>query len=756
MEERESRTPYDTYEAILNVLNAKRLELVRKDQELIRDGWQIHFAIDPYDIGEFCFPFTPKRPLSQFEQHKVEEISRIQNGRYEAIYKLSNKPILLESYVEEMDTIQKWAKWSNLVPTETDLLDNYLAMLRIPSEIRSKQTKVALAELGKTDISSLIAVATGIVSIGNQRLNEILTTRLVRGLVDGSEVTTELPQDDSLVEQIYRYFEGFRTRREALQSKKHVTSKWVQRTKYVIDLNNWRDAKAIAEVVSLNQQYNEQKHLILYLSSSRKSRQLFQKYEMNPFVPSIHGVPYNLSRTPKDLFAFMLYRGDSNDPVERASAAISQMNELRNLITDIENVRDKFKSASLECMYCKRQDEHLDRCEYKAYCEGVLRMGEHLAKRQELNINLSLQKRLAQVVNSLQNEPHRVQSKTGKYDYILQMISDLIKEKQKFKAINEEMHVILQGSLTKAHFVSAFVTSKQTEMDVQVSCHLNYYPIRLKVKNSKLRGVVDRVVGILPKGGWVPSKFQEYVGEYLKLDAEWDDNEESELVRSFLYLIMKETKRSRSIAEKFLVLEKRLDDETRQEFRYLQCFALWQEENFEKAIQSANAGIAYNKKDGRFFQCRSLLLYNSLIKSKDFTHDKWEEVTKDAQKAVELFLNKQDVDMVAVNYNNLAFFRSCYAFNIVNIDLAEKYLEELKKRIPEQDWTPRYPEFYHTKGGVLYASFLVTKNEETLKEAYKAAMEAFKLYPSKSEHVDLKNEIEKSFRELHISLPKVL
>src|SRR5437870_13267884 len=119
-------TPYDVYESILRVLNARRIERVLADQELIRDGWQIHFAVDPHDVGKFCFPFSPTSLLSHLKTSKVEEIARLQNGRYEAIYKMAARPILLKPYEEELDAIPNWATWSAYVPTEAELLDRYL------------------------------------------------------------------------------------------------------------------------------------------------------------------------------------------------------------------------------------------------------------------------------------------------------------------------------------------------------------------------------------------------------------------------------------------------------------------------------------------------------------------------------------------------------------------------------------------------------------------------------------------------------
>lgn len=110
--------------------------------------------------------------------------------------------------------------------------------------------------------------------------------------------------------------------------------------------------------------------------------------------------------------------------------------------------------------------------------------------------------------------------------------------------------------------------------------------------------------------------------------------------------------------------------------------------------------------------------------------------------------------MEAVNYNNLAFCHSSDSFVGVNLELAEQYLHELTKRIPETDWDPNYAEFFHTKGCVLLAKFRAVEDVAIILEAYKAAMKAFELFPEKPEHRELKETIEDLCSELTIRLPE--
>jgi tetratricopeptide (TPR) repeat protein len=749
MDKQIQRNPYHVYESILRALSAQRIARVRSDQQLILDGWQIHFAIDPYDIGKFCFPFSPAALLSQFETTQIDEIARLQNGRYEAIYKLATKPILLEPYIEELEATRDWAKWSSYVPTKSDLLDRYLRLLKIPVEKRSREVKDALRQLSQRDISSLVAIVTGIVSIGFERLDDVLNNRLIRGSPNGSLenaglfLTTRGQVASKAFHVFEEYFRNSRKRRRT----KHTL--WSQRSKEIIEINNRRDSIAVDHLLLLNEIYNPQKCLILYLSSSPKSADLFGQSGIRG--PVINGRPYDLVRTAKDLFIFMVYRGDFADPVKNAEVAISKLSELEELIHSVGQIRDRFKTTSLQCEHCNR-DASFPLCEFGSHCEGVLRQGEHIVQRQEANINLSMQKRLSQAIESVRSDPKATSD--DQYGHILKFISEILEDKQELKAINQEMEVNLQSSVTKMRFVSAFVTSSHSEIGLQFSCYLNYFPVRIVVQNEKLRAVVANVIGILPRSSWSLEKFCEQVGVYLKEDANWDLDAESELVRCFLYSILKDHGKAIQIADRYLRNEEQAKESILKEFQYLKCFTLWHADEFEQAIEVAKAGIQANKRDPRFYHCRSIVLWDLLRKNEATSNGRWKEVIDAADQAIELFTKAKDKEMAAVNCNNVAYVYAADYAEGLDAGLAEKYLKCLIRSIPEPDWTPKFPEFYHTKGSVLLTKFLISKESATLIEAYDAAVHAFELFPEKREHRELKETLEKYSREFEVELPQ--
>jgi len=750
MEARTRKNPYQTYEAILRVLNAQRIERVRSDHELIQQGWQIYFAIDPYDIGKFCFPFSPTSVLSQLSTDQIDDIARLQNGRYEAIYKTSTRPILLRPYVEELEATREWAKWSNFVPTKAELLDRYLTLLSIPPEARTKQVRDVLTDLTRRDINSLIAIVTSIVSIGLERLDDVLNNRLIRESPDGTleDAGLTLEPRDHVISKACAVFDEYFRKSTQNNSDPVRNVQWMQRSQDVIRTNNRRDALAVDQILQLNEIYNSKQCLILYLSSSPKSDELFGSEGLPR--PVINGKAYDLVRTARDLFIYMVYRGDTNDPIQNAAVAINKLNEVQEVIENVEQVREKFRYVSFTCEHCNK-DESLPLCVFGKYCEGVLRQGEHIAQRQERNINLSMQKRLAQALESAQSKAKPTRKE--KHAFILNILSEVLHETQGIKAINQEMEANIRSSVTKSRFLSTFVTSKPHEIAPKVSCYLNRYPIRIEVSEKGLREVLRGVIAMLPEARGSMDSFYESVGLYLKLDAGWDSLAESELVRSFLYLILGANDRAGELADRYLSGKELSTRLVSKEFLYLQCFTLWRSSAGKKAIELADEGIRKHKKDGRFYHARSIIICD-LLTTGGGDGFGWKDVVDGAKQSIEYFKTAKDNDMIAVNCNNLAYAHSSESLAGLDLEVSVHYLNELIQRIPETEWDP-YPEFFHTKGSVLLAQFFATKDPKLLVEAHVAAAKAYELFPEKAEHAELKEliESEPAFQEIQQRLP---
>jgi hypothetical protein len=764
----ERQTPYNIYRSILQTLSTDtdRISLVKSDQELILDGWEIHFAPDIYDLGDFCFPFDPENVLKDLKPNRVAEKSRLQNGRYEVMYNVTHKPILLESYEEELASFLRWARWSKLVVKESDFIDPLLSAFDIQTDGDPKEVRETLSKLTDKDMSSVLVVATNLASTGIKRLGEIVNKLAVHGSLDNKPGERPILRRRSevvniILDRFRQYFEDNKghSRGEDL-SQRGDDDNLAFRSQAKIDANNRRDAEAFDQLLQLNEIYNKEKHMILYFSSAPKSLYLDRSLELKEkYYPQINGKPYDLVRTATDLFVYMVYKGDAGETIPRTQSAKHRLNELEQLIKQIENIKEAFEEASATCKHCTI-DIAQKRCDYGVLCDGVKRYGHYIEQREELNVNYSLQKRLAGIL-----EKHQSRSAKNRYKEILMTLREVLDEKVKAK--NQEMEVNLQSSINKADFLSTVVdssnpkaelllkiggSSKRTRKEPKVSCYLNSYPVCLIIKNSQLKTIVREVLDLF-EVAWDRRSFTGYVGEYLQLDIELNkqgqEHPESELVRCFLYLLMDQASKAMEIAEKYLK-STRIDEDVRQEFRYLLCFIFWKTGYLKKAINLASEGAELAPHSGKFLHCRSMIILSYVDQQPVQKSYSPNDMVKDTQKAIEEFSNDHDLpmqsDMLGVCHNNLAYYFSEPKFELVDVASAEEHLRELIKYIGEEKWD-LYPEFYHTKGAVLYRKFFsaLPANKKILDEAYTAAKRAYRLYPKKSEHGELVDLIKDTY-----------
>ena len=747
MSEQKPRTPYEIYESITRTLSidTDRINLLQRDQELILDGWTIHLAVDPHDIGQFCFPFRLDDFPRSLKPQKIEEISRFQNGRYEAIYNLSTKPILLKAYYDEWDNNMNWIRRSSHVVQDDAVLDKYLDVLQLSRGSEPERTKEILEELTDTDIGSIIAIVTGILHIGVKRLNEISNRRLVRGKLEGFVEPPKFEEREAVTVKIGKVFRRYFEIGE-WQIEDGQPNPYIKKPEQVIADRIKPDARAVDQLLNLNQLYNPQKHLILYFSSAPKSLQLnIKASELEDLLPKINGAAYPLVRTPEDLFVYMVYKGDSSDSIEKATHARNWLEKLSILLQDIESTRDRFINTNQTCEHCNVNIE-APPCEYGIKCEGIREYGEAIENNQYKNVNMSLQQRLAEELQKTQS-----QSMRERYQDILNALSEII-TKMSPKLEERRMTFLMNVSITKASFVSALLSPIRMSKNIKVSCYLNNFPTHLQMNNQTLKQIVDQVIELLRRSD--PDKFEEYVGMYLKFDAQFEEEEnaESELARSFLYLMMDKPAEARNIAERFLALKESVEEALRREFHYLICFILWAEKKHEEAIRLASEGCQRYKADGRFFHCRSVIILDLITlqknQGKQQTHSH-QSIANDTLAAIERFSREDSPLLSAVCYNNLAYYRSDPEFEMVNVELAEEYFGELVKRIPETGWDPIYPEFFHTKGCVYYSKACMSSSEEKQKyldEARAAAEKALELYPKKEEHDALLKRINDALR----------
>jgi hypothetical protein len=675
------------------------------------------------------------------------------------MYNGAHKPILLEPYERELEATLKWAKWSSFAVKDAEFVDHLLSAFDIQENAEMNDTKEIFSKLTDDDMSSVLVVATSLASSGVKRLGEIVNKLAIHGSLDnkpGSKL--HLKRREKVVAITLKAFEDYfrdNSRGSGKSNSPSDEGELALRSLKAIEDNNRKDAKAFDQLLQFNEIYNKQKHMILYFSSAPKSLYLDKTTELREhYYPRIDGAPYDLVRTATDLFVYMVYKGDTEGTEQRTRAAKYRLNELEKLIGKIETIKEAFEVASKECQHCNVNTSQ-QRCTFGTLCDGVKKYGRYIEQREELNVNYSLQKKVAQIIEGTKSRPAE-----QRHREVLLALKQVLKEK--VRARNQEMEVILQSSLNKADFLSTFVKPARNPKVRKVSCYLNSYPVCLTLKNSRLQSIVTKTFDLF-ETGWEIAAFQRYVGEYLELDIELTrygkEDPEGELVRGFLYLLMSKAEKAKQIALRHLEGDW-ITDYEREEFRYLLCYVLWRLGDLTAAIKLSGVGATQSAHAGRFFHCRSLLTLSLLERGRNRAQYNYVDMVADTRRAVEEFAKDNEgprrTEMLGVCHNNLAYYLSDPEFGSVNLAEAQAHLRELRAYIPEDRWES-YSEFFHTKGCVLYQEFLsaaLRKNQGTLDEAFAAADKALTLFSKKAEHVELVNIIKNTYERFKLPLPK--
>ena len=207
------------------------------------------------------------------EADEVERRSRLQNGRYEAFYRATSHPILLQPYVTEVEGLVDWATWSKLIEDDAQTLDCYFDLLRMSDRAATEAETEEIIELTHRHLSSAIAIATGIVSTGVKRLRELVEGRLVRSSPDGTirPLGVQLQPRGPGYEIAFKHFKEAFERLLARQPREindmRREGRPLRSLTAITDANK-RDAEAVSHLLQLNEIYAPHRALVIYLSSA--------------------------------------------------------------------------------------------------------------------------------------------------------------------------------------------------------------------------------------------------------------------------------------------------------------------------------------------------------------------------------------------------------------------------------------------------------------------------------------------------------
>jgi len=119
--------------------------------------------------------------IGEYTEDQINEISEVQNAYFEFFYCMKFKPILLKEYVDELEGLRRYLELSSgYIYSQADIIENYVQMVGIEeASLRKTKAEGDIIQFLKDNLNNILAIASGVYSIGTERLSEIATKRLL-------------------------------------------------------------------------------------------------------------------------------------------------------------------------------------------------------------------------------------------------------------------------------------------------------------------------------------------------------------------------------------------------------------------------------------------------------------------------------------------------------------------------------------------------------------------------------------------------
>lgn len=764
-----------------------------EDLKLIKAGAVIYFAIDPYEISEFCFPIDPEK----YQDLDIDSVADSQAAFHEVFYNKKQKPILLPEYEKELDGILSYfTRHLNVAYTEAEMLDGIIKAGGLDKLVGKERN--AYENIAEEHFNVLLAVARGVYSIGVNRFREIFHQRLITGHIE-----TDIPEDKRTLQKIFSQYNEtdlvndiyLEIRRDMKQDLGTVDEIKLKRTLFV-------DAGAIDRTIYLNEQFEQaykeerlsRRYIVLYLSSAPRSEKIFSLPSLHERLPIVAGKKYNIWRNRRQIFAYVVHKSSNEVRRRQVVETIENLEEVQEVLIEVKNFE---KNIAFQCDHCILNKHDPIDCSLKEFCLKVKGVYEEIRRARLQVKNLGL-------VNTLDDyerivTEYKVNSPKGKkrFESYLDLFADVcrsgvkdvarerMQDKQQWILINSEATNLFKKGFSigvNDQDKHGFRTGKDFITGID-----QILPIKPNLRSGKYNEILKLILDYYRDPN--PKQFaslEKAYEDYVSADPGPGRREpDQELINCYLYLAfgkVKDEKKAYDYTKDLIssITRNEADLSLEQECRYVFLWAARRQGKFEEADECASISISKWPSDPRFYHGRCLNTYSWMFNEKqssDCPHNIWDAI-EDARKAIELY-KKDEVgnrEVIAVNYNNIAYF---LAFAVTKekenpyraselLKEARQALKILKDLVPKPEgWIPIHPEYFHTEAYLEYQEFVtgftlaedVVKLKEKLERAKEEIDIAIQLYEDGPEYKVLKDEIEKRLSEISsgrlITRPKI-
>jgi len=693
-------------------------------------GAQLFFAVDPFEIIEFCFPVQP----DSWREKDIDLIADDQAALYEILIRRSTRPLLLAEYKLEL---QRNIRYLYILAKEayskTEMVNELIRLG--PHEPGAFDKSIGALE---KNFNVILAVAMGIYSLGLERLQNIYDERL--------SFEDSLPPKLSEAMLDYRPSPVEKAIYEELA--RSIPDNEIETEKLRLDRAAQTDARAIDRLFYLNlcseRLFKEKalpcRHIYLYLSSATRSERVMRLGAVKSSLPKIDDKRLELLVTKSQIFATVALKPrvseDDQDTPEDLRGLIENMQRFSRVCRKIMEFENAYgPSSPATCSNCVLKEGDGKNCGWVEVCRLVGQFNSEIKPGTTAIHNLGL---LANVVRYKKFVDSQVNERTQR-EYI-ENFRAICRDEDLGNLALKRLQTVQDWVLWESEFRAALPAGFDVEALEQDAVAMTRttvatpMPLALRVSSETYREIARNVMEAFRSNVTDVRRKRRLLAEacrgFLSLDSrDRAKNDEHEVVRTLLYYALATTGSDERLASRHANRMLRRETDAEAEFAYLWLYSEVRASNTEAIERELPRWLHRWPQDPRFHQLRSgyisRLLSNKDDSLRSSTRFTWNDALLSAQRALSGYVRARDEkswrivddnywkDIIAMNFNNVAYY-TLQADGIWEEKLAsaDKYMQLLAQTIPEKEWDTNHPEYLHTQAHLEYMRLIYGDDSE--------------------------------------------
>lgn len=369
-------------EPLLLQLNNHDFDKICVELNEEKNGTRFYYAIDTYDLLNYCFPFgLRKSEINKRANLDIEIITDEQFALFQLFNKKDTKILLLDEYVKEVVDSKRFVEQSlklgiELIKTLKKYEESFYSIGKL-----NKLDEFQLEGIIRTKLSLIISTSIGIVHDGIDKLIDLFKNKKI--VINGYEI--ENSTENLLLIESFDETLDIPLNPKIVNILKHQEEQSTGENENIeIDYHSYdRDAKVIDRIFKVNnlleKKYKDKKLknriVILYLSSTMNSIRVFNYDKLNKFLPVINNKKFNPHRNIACIFLKSICLSTTNieqtiENVKYLKERILEIKQYQNLLSysriysDINDLlhdkfnyyRERFENFAIFNQYFEYQD----------------------------------------------------------------------------------------------------------------------------------------------------------------------------------------------------------------------------------------------------------------------------------------------------------------------------------------------------------------------------------------------------------------